>query len=103
MKLYSLVGLFLFTVISLLAQPDNAALGDVQVASPEVASLAKFSEASNNHFTGAAGVSVPIEVLEEGNLRVPISVNYHASGIRVGDVASRIGIGWALSATREPY
>lgn len=96
---YFLVGLFLFTFIHLFAQPDNTALGDIQVASPEVASLAKFSEASNNHFTGAAGVSVPIEVLEEGNLRVPISVNYHASGIRVGDVASRVGMGWALSAT----
>ena len=98
-QLYYLVGLFLFVVTNLFAQPDNTALGDVQVASPEVASLAKFSEARNSHFTGAAGVSVPIEILEEGNLQVPISVNYHASGIRVGEVASRVGMGWALSAT----
>jgi len=98
-QLYSLVGLFLFTAITLFAQPDNTALGDIQVASPQVASLAKFSEASNHHFTGAAGVSVPIEVLEEGNLRLPISVNYHASGIRSGEAASRCGMGWALSAT----
>jgi len=97
--LYYVVGLFLFTANTLLAQPDNTALGDVQVASPTVASLAKFSEASNNHFTGAAGVSVPIEVLEEGNLQLPISVNYHAAGIRSGETASRCGMGWALSAT----
>jgi len=89
--------IFSFGSLSLLAQPDNTALGDVQVQSPEVAAIAKFSEASNNHFTGAAGISVPIEVLEEGNIKVPISLNYHASGIRVGAVASRVGMGWAVS------
>ena len=94
-----LIIFFLFTVNSLFSQPDNTALGDVQVAAPEVASLAKFSEASNNHFTGAASISIPIEVLQEGNIQVPISVNHQASGVRVGDVSSRVGLNFSLSGS----
>jgi hypothetical protein len=33
-----------------------------------------------------------------GSIRLPIALKYHASGIKVGDVASSVGLGWALEA-----
>lgn len=79
------------------AQPVNSVIGDVQPASPEVAALARFSEIPISTFTGAASVSIPIHVLREGPLEVPISLNHHNSGVRVGETASWIGLGWSMS------
>jgi RHS repeat-associated protein len=42
-------------------------------------------------------VSIPIHVLREGPLEVPISLNHHNGGVRVGETASWIGLGWSMS------
>lgn len=65
---------------------------------PEAASLLKFVEAPVNNFTGIPNIGIPLYTAQEGNLSVPISINYHASGIKVNEVASEVGIGWALNA-----
>lgn len=36
--------------------------------------------------------------MTSASLRLPIALKYHASGIKVGDVASSVGLGWALEA-----
>ena len=99
-RLFFLLFVFIsFPYHSSYAQPDNTALGDVQVSNPQVASLSKYMETSNNPFTGAVNLSIPIETLEEGPLVLPISVNYFGGGIRTGASASRCGMGFSLTAT----
>jgi hypothetical protein len=65
--------------------------------SPEAASLAKFTEIPVSLYTGVPNISVPIYTIQQSGISIPISLNYHARGIKVEEIASRVGLGWALS------
>ncbi len=66
--------------------------------SANAASLGKYGDYPVSHHTGVPDISIPIYTVQEGDLSLPISLNYHASGIKVDDVASWIGLGWSLNA-----
>lgn len=67
-------------------------------ASPNVATLGKFGDYQVSHFTGLPEISIPIFEARSGELTVPITLSYHASGVKPTDVASWVGANWALSA-----
>ena len=66
--------------------------------SPNAAALGKYGDIPVNNHTGVPSISVPIYTVEEGSLKLPITINYHASGHRVSEIASWVGLGWSLSA-----
>ncbi|MEM7574212.1 MAG: RHS repeat-associated core domain-containing protein [Bacteroidota bacterium] len=66
--------------------------------SPNVASLGQYGDIPVGEFTGTASVQVPIHTVSSRAGSVPISLNYHSSGIRVSEEAGIAGLGWALSA-----
>lgn len=66
--------------------------------SPEAASLAKFGEVPVSPYTGTPSIGIPLWTLQGRKLQVPVSIGYHAGGTKVEEVASRTGLGWALSA-----
>lgn len=66
--------------------------------SPEASSLGRYGEFPVSLCTGTPDISIPIYDIKSGKLELPISINYHASGIRVNDISSRIGLGWSLMA-----
>ena len=80
------------------AQPVNNVFGDVVMPPPEMASLGKFTDVQVGMHTGTPAINVPIYSLQDGAVSVPISLSYHASGVRVGEPAGMTGLGWALSA-----
>ncbi|GAB1856712.1 hypothetical protein MHTCC0001_15480 [Flavobacteriaceae bacterium MHTCC 0001] len=47
--------------------------------------------------TGMPNISVPIYTISQDGISLPISLNYHARGVKVEEIASRVGLGWALS------
>jgi len=71
---------------------------DVIPPSPEAASLGKFTEVPVSLYSGLANISIPITSFEVEGRSFPISLAYHSRGIKVNEMASRIGIGWALSS-----
>lgn len=64
--------------------------------SPEVAAFEKFS-ADVNMYTGTPNISIPIYTIQGKELSVPISISYDASGIKVEQLATHIGLGWNLN------
>ncbi|WP_350284650.1 RHS repeat domain-containing protein [uncultured Croceitalea sp.] len=66
--------------------------------SPEASSLGKFTEVPVSLYTGLPNISVPITTFEVGGRSFPVSLSYHARGVKVNEIASRVGIGWALNA-----
>jgi YD repeat-containing protein len=66
--------------------------------SPEAAALMEYVNIPVDHYTGVPKIDVPIFNLQSRKLSVPISLNYHASGIKVHEVASTVGLGWRLEA-----
>lgn len=49
-------------------------------------------------YTGVPVISIPLYEIKVGELEVPISIQYHASGIKISDIPSYVGSGWGLSA-----
>lgn len=64
--------------------------------SPEAASLGKYGNIPVSYFTGTPEISIPLFDIKDGDLTIPVKLSYHASGIKVNDVASWAGLGWAL-------
>lgn len=73
-------------------------LNKPEVQMPNVAALNKFIDFPVDKKTGTPQVSVPLYSITIGDFTLPISVAYHANGIRVEDRASNVGLGWALVA-----
>jgi hypothetical protein len=59
--------------------------------------LGKFGDIPVSNYTGVPSVEIPIYNVITGELSLPISLNYHAGGIRVDEIASNAGLGWALN------
>ncbi len=71
---------------------------EVVPASPNAAALGKYGDIPVSYHTGVPQISIPIHTLKEGDLSLPISLNYHSSGIKVEELASWVGLGWSLNA-----
>ncbi len=71
---------------------------EVSIASPTAAALGKYGDIPVSYHTGIPQISVPIYQISQGSLSMPISLSYHASGLRVSETASWVGAGWSLNA-----
>lgn len=80
-----------------LTEPTNH-MQTILPPSPDATALGKFGNMPVSLYTGTPSVSVPLYTLRGRELSVPISLDYHASGIKVEEVASNVGLGWALNA-----
>jgi YD repeat-containing protein len=65
--------------------------------SPNAAAIAKFGNTPVSYYTGLVNIDVPIYTIEIRDIKIPISLSYHAGGIKVSEESSRVGLGWALS------
>ncbi len=79
-------------------QNGNYQLRNVITPSPTTASLGKYGEVPVGLFTGIPNVSIPIYEIKDGPLSLPISLSYHAGGVKVEEIASSVGLGWTLNA-----
>jgi len=70
----------------------------VMPPSPNAASLGKYGDIPVGYYTGTPQISIPLYEVKIGTLTLPITLNYHASGIRVEEEASWVGLGWSLDA-----
>lgn len=97
MKVINLLLLLVLSVNVCIAQSQRF-LPVLAPPSPDVAAFARFGNYQVNLFTGLPDISIPIYQVNVGEMSVPISLNYHPSGIKVSDIPSRIGMGWDLQA-----
>ena len=51
-----------------------------------------------NPVTGTANINIPIYTVSQGQVSVPVSLNYSATGIKPKDVEGTAGMGWNLQA-----
>lgn len=96
--------LLLGSTSALLAQMPDPVMNSIEAsmpkpvpASPNSSALGKFGSYEVSHYTGLPEISIPIFEVKSGALSIPITLSYHASGIRVLDVATWVGLGWSLS------
>ncbi|MDF1697522.1 MAG: hypothetical protein P1U56_16885 [Saprospiraceae bacterium] len=66
--------------------------------SPEVAAINKFIDVPVNGYTGIPSINIPLTNLNSKSLNIPVSISYHAGGVKVAEEASEVGLGWSLNA-----
>jgi hypothetical protein len=66
--------------------------------SPNAASIQRFGDIPVGRYTGLPNIDIPVYNIKTTHLEVPVSLSYHASGVKIEDVASLVGLGWSLNA-----
>jgi hypothetical protein len=103
-KIVFLIGLGLNTLVSFSQSARNQyAIPKVEELvkippSPEAAAFTKYGNTPANLYSGTPNISIPIANLKAREIDVPISLTYDASGIKVEQIATWIGLGWNLNA-----
>jgi YD repeat-containing protein len=64
--------------------------------SPEVATLGKFVDMPVGTYTGVPDISVPLYTVKYKSISIPLTLSYHAGGIKVDEEATWVGLGWDL-------
>ncbi|MGG5211110.1 hypothetical protein ACQWU4_19485 [Chryseobacterium sp. MIQD13] len=73
------------------------AVNSTAAKSPDAAALFRYTEIPVSLYTGIPEISIPLYTIKEGDIELPVSISYHAGGIKVNDEASSIGLGWNLN------
>lgn len=107
----SLMGRTIFSITIDFDQPDSIITGQTPAAAPdgvkeylplqikksaEAAAFSRFVDIPVGHYTGTPNISIPLYTVQTRSLSLPISLNYQASGIKVEDEATQVGLGWTL-------
>lgn len=66
--------------------------------SPESASFEKYGKIPVSEYTGTPSIAIPLYTVSGSSISAPISLSYHASGIKVNQEATWVGLGWDIVA-----
>ena len=50
-----------------------------------------------DYFRGKANINIPIYTIVVDDVSIPISLSYNTGGIKLNEVSSIVGLGWALN------
>src|SRR5206468_12879173 len=92
------IALLVWLVPSLRAQTPQVTSLRVSVPSPTAASLGRFGDIPVSLSRGVPEITIPLFTVKGKTLELPVSLKYHGGGIRVEEIGSWVGIGWALEA-----
>lgn len=68
------------------------------ISSPNAAAIEKYIEFPTANYTGVPDISIPVYEIKTKGFSLPVVLSYHASGIKVDELASDVGLGWSLMA-----
>lgn len=97
MKPLFLIVLAMISCETLFSQ-NNLAERKILPPSPDAAALGKYGEWPVDLSNGLVKIEIPLYTVQSRSIKVPIGLSYHASGNRVNDIASNVGLGWVLNA-----
>lgn len=92
------LSLFAQTATSQQNPPTFDKLVDFLPPAPNAAAITKYGDASVNKNSGTPNISIPLFSVKGTKLSTAISLGYSSNGIKVDEIASRVGMGWALNA-----
>jgi hypothetical protein len=95
----------LFFSIDLMAQryvgihsQEENHTAQISFSSPVAYGFAEYVVNPVGHYTGIPQISIPLYTVALKDFSLPVSLSYHAGGIRVDETASNVGLGWTLVA-----
>lgn len=71
--------------------------------SPSAMQFLKYADYPVSNFTGIPDIKIPLYEINDGDLNLPIYLQYHASGTKPSDPNGVIAIGWSLVCGATVY
>jgi hypothetical protein len=65
--------------------------------SPEAEAFEKYGNTAVNLYSGTPDINIPLHTFKGREYNVPLSVTYDATGIKVEQIATNVGLGWNLT------
>ena len=65
---------------------------------PNAASIQRYHDMPVSLYTGVPDITIPLYTFRSGKLSLPISLSYHAGGIKPEEHPGWVGLGWTLRA-----
>lgn len=98
LSILTVITLLLFAGAPAFAQIPELERPHVTPPSPEAAELTKYITYPVNLSNGLVQMSIPLYEIVDGDIRIPITLNYHASGLKPNMRSGHwLGDGWSLS------
>lgn len=94
--LFSILNGLILGVFGQSRDGEDIRLPEIFPQSPTAAELGKFGSYPVNLSTGLPQISIPLYTVQSGDITIPITLKYHASGIKVSQTSSWVGLGWSL-------
>ena len=66
--------------------------------SSDAAALGKYGQYPVSLCNGLVQIDIPVYTIKMPLFSLPVSISYHASGIKVDDISTPTGLGWVLNA-----
>lgn len=82
---------------------DKFNFSNIIPPSPDISALGKYTEFPMTYSSGVPVINIPLYKLKSGELEVPVSLSYNASGVKVEEVATWAGLGWNLNTGSSLY
>ena len=76
----------------------EASMPNIIHPSPQAMTFMRYGEIPVSLSSGVPEISIPIHSFKANGIEFPISISYHASGIKVNDISGTVGLGWVLNA-----
>ena len=92
---FKLVSLFLCCTIG--AAVPGYGQQTITPPSPEAAAMIRNINIPVSLYTGTASIAIPFFTISTQSVTVPVTLTYQASGIKVKDMETWVGLGWRLS------
>lgn len=70
-------------LISSRAQNQHIAYPNIAVKTPKAAAIDTYSDIPVSYYTGVPGINIPLYEIDVDGFKIPITLSYHSSGIRV--------------------
>jgi hypothetical protein len=86
------------TVTNLAITNPIPIISSIVPPSPEAAALGKYGNVPVSLYTGTPNITIPIYEVKSKDISVPINLSYHASGVKVDEISSSVGMSWVLNA-----
>lgn len=72
--------------------------GQENVTSPAATEFVRYERIPVSYFNGLPSIDIPLYTIDYKDLTLPIGLSYHASGIKVNQYPTAVGLGWTLTA-----
>ncbi len=64
---------------------------------PTAMSFQRYGDIPVSLYTGTPNISIPLGVMRNGHLSIPVELSYHAGGVKPDERPGPVGLGWTLT------